>query len=186
MYCRSRLQGHAAHAGRQDRQTPHHYRHREGCAALRERGTPPLCPLREPSRSSVQARKLLVSQYGGRLMRHRTIPRRRENLKPQLSYFTKSDGKLARVRATARALSSASKRDCSCARWERAASLRNALMRSCLIWTSLQGERARRNRVFASRRRASRGSSERPELLPQEVPSTPRQRAVRSEQERPL
>jgi hypothetical protein len=91
-------------------------------------------------------------------MRRRTIPHRREYLKPQLSYFTKSDGKLARVRATARALSSASNRDCSCARWERAASLRNALMRSCLIWMSLQGERARRNRVFASRRRASRGS----------------------------
>jgi hypothetical protein len=91
-------------------------------------------------------------------MRRRTIPHRREYLKPQLSYFTKSDGKLARVRATARALSSASNRDCSRARWERAASLRNALMRSCLIWMSLQGERARRNRVFASRRRASRGS----------------------------
>jgi hypothetical protein len=75
--------------------------------------------------------------------------------KPQLSYFT---GKLARVRATARALSSVSNRDCTCARCERAASLRNALMRSCLIWMSLQGERARRNRVFASRRRASRGS----------------------------
>jgi hypothetical protein len=91
-------------------------------------------------------------------MRHRTMPRRREYPKPQLSYFTKSDGKLERVRATARALSSVSNRDCSRARCKRAASLRNALMRSCLIWMSLQGERARRNRVFASRRRASRGS----------------------------
>jgi len=42
-------------------------------------------------------------------MRRRTMPRRREDPpKPQLSYFTKSDGKLARVRATARALSSVS------------------------------------------------------------------------------
>jgi hypothetical protein len=86
------------------------------------------------------------------------MPRRREDPKPQLSYFTKSGGKLARVRATARDLSSVSNRDCSCARCERTASLRNALMRSCLIWMSLQGERAKRNRVFASRRRASRGS----------------------------
>ena len=30
-------------------------------------------------------------------MRRRTMPRRREDPKPQLSYFTKSDGKLARV-----------------------------------------------------------------------------------------
>ena len=95
-------------------------------------------------------------------MRRRTMPRRREDPpKPQLSYFTKSDGKLARVRATARALSSVSSvsnRDCSRARCKRVASLRNALMRSCLIWMSLQGERARWNRVFASRRRASCGS----------------------------
>ena len=88
-------------------------------------------------------------------MRHRTMSGRREYPKPQLSYFTKSDGKLPWVRATARALSSVSDRDCSCARCKRAASLRNALMRSCLIWMSLQGERARRNRVFANRRRAS-------------------------------
>ena len=139
----------------------HRDRHRASGDAFREGGTPPLFALREPSRSSVRPRKRCgwSPSTGGRLMRRRTMPRRREDPpKPQLSYFTKSDGKLARVRATARALSSVSDRDCSCARCKRAASLRNALMRSCLIWMSLQGERARRNRVFASRRRASCGS----------------------------